>query len=416
VVNKLLNLIDKRVLTILVATSIILLFYWHIFFYIYLSGLFIFIFIYFVGGFSNANLFKKILKNILIGVGIAFIITVIIESCLQIIPHSVVHIEKFDTLGEFSDYISRNYLTDDVFNKRQGVIRILGLGDSFAVKGRQEGKNYHNFLQEKYRAQGREDVEIVNAGMEAIGPGYYWHILNKYGEAFKPDVVLVGFFVGNDFLEDNLDIIIGNFIREPHDVTKRISRYYTFRQLRMYILLSSKFNEYIDKRKKQQESVNASPEQSGSFSQDTFLEIERDRSLIFDINKRRWFYDKWHRCSELIMKITNWCDQRGIMIVIAILPDQFQVEDKLRENVLNKYKHIQRKDIDLNFPNDTIVDFCKSNKIGCVDLLKPFQEKGKTLNLYELHDTHWNEAGNRLAAELIFKYLEANQLVPIRLR
>ena len=44
-------------------------------------------------------------------------------------------------------------------------------------------------------------MEIVNAGMEAIGPGYYWHILSKYGDLFKPDLVMVGFFVGNDFEE-----------------------------------------------------------------------------------------------------------------------------------------------------------------------------------------------------------------------
>ena len=77
-------------------------------------------------------------------------------------------------------------------------------------------------------------MEIVNAGMEAMGPGYYWHILSKYGELFKPDLVLVGFFMGNDIEEAEFDVFIGNFIKEPKDLIKRYSRYYQFKNLRLY--------------------------------------------------------------------------------------------------------------------------------------------------------------------------------------
>ena len=81
------------------------------------------------------------------------------------------------------------------------LFRILGLGDSFSVYLKDKKQNYNNFLQQKFIGSGKGEVEIVNAGMEAMGPGYYWHILNKFGDLFKPDLVLVGFFVGNDFEE-----------------------------------------------------------------------------------------------------------------------------------------------------------------------------------------------------------------------
>lgn len=48
---------------------------------------------------------------------------------------------------------------------------------------------------------------------------------------------------------------------------------------------------------------------------------------------------------------------------------------------------------------------CRQNHIHCLDLLAQFQEQGKSPPLYILRDTHWIEAGNRLAAEAIFKYL-----------
>ena len=107
----------------------------------------------------------------------------------------------------------------------------------------------------------------------------------------------------------------------------------------------------------------------------------------------------------------DWCDRRKIKLVIAILPDQFQVDQELREVILAKYKKIAEKNIDLSQPDNLIVNFCRTHNIHCLDLLGQFQEQGKTRQLYTLRDTHWNEAGNRLAADLIFEYLEKNQLV-----
>ncbi len=112
----------------------------------------------------------------------------------------------------------------------------------------------------------------------------------------------------------------------------------------------------------------------------------------------------------------DWCDRRGIKLVIAILPDQFQVDRELRGLVYKNYKKIVEKNIDLSQPNTLIENFCRAHNIHCLDLLEPFQEQGKTRVLYALRDTHWNEAGNRLAADLIFDYLEKNQLVAPRAR
>jgi len=62
------------------------------------------------------------------------------------------------------------------------------------------------------------------------------------------------------------------------------------------------------------------------------------------------------------------------------------------------------------------MNFCRTHNIHCLDMLGQFQEQGKTGMLYASRDTHWNEAGNRLAADLIFKYLEKNRLLPPRPR
>jgi hypothetical protein len=116
------------------------------------------------------------------------------------------------------------------------------------------------------------------------------------------------------------------------------------------------------------------------------------------------------------LKMKDWCDRRKIKLVIAILPEQFQVDADLREAVLKKYKHIANENLDVHYPDNLIVNFCRTHDIHCLDMLEPFQEQGKTRRLYSVRDSHWNAAGNGLAADLIFDYLQKNQLLPSRPR
>ena len=271
-------------------------------------------------------------------------------------------------------------------------------------------------MQQEFIDSGKGEVEIVNAGMEAMGPGYYWHILNKFGDLFKPDLVLVGFFVGNDIEEADFSVMIGNFISEPKDLSKRYSKYDQFRYWRLYRLLKNKYIRYREAQLKKQEAKRHPSQEVGTFSQATFLEVEKKRSWIFDKNNWELLHQQWRECSEVILKMKDWCDRRKIKLVIAILPDQFQVDQALREAVLTKYKHIAEKNLDLSYPDNLIVNFCRTHDIHCLDMLGQFQEQGKTRQLYTLRDSHWNEAGNRLAADLIFEYLEKNQLLPPRPR
>ena len=43
------------------------------------------------------------------------------------------------------------------------------------------------------------DVEAVNMAMNAVGTGQEWLVLEERGFAYEPDVVILNFFVGNDY-------------------------------------------------------------------------------------------------------------------------------------------------------------------------------------------------------------------------
>jgi len=351
-------------------------------------------------------------RNLEVIVVSIFLINVIIESCLQIYPHLLKAKGGMDTLADFSDYTSRGYLTEKVFKKNKENVRVLGLGDSFAVYLRDEGKNYHDFLQKRFQMRSQEAVEVVNAGMIGIGPGYYWHILKKYGDLFKPDVVIVGFFVGNDFEEGELFVRIGDLVVEPYDSMKKFSKYYTFYQTRLYKFLKTKFIRYREEQRRAKEKQQVPAEQMGVFSTESFLEVEKSRSWIFHKHNRQLLEKKWRECAGPILNIKQWCDARGIKFLLVIFPSQFQVEEDLRGQVLSRYPEMAPDALAVAYPNQLITQFCRTHDINCLDLLPLFQAQGNKPSLYELKHTHWNAAGNQLAADTIFAYLEDHHLVP----
>ncbi len=415
-IREIMQYFDRYTVVGVIITAIISLFYSYIMFGIYILGLIVVIIFRYKWAVFDIKKLNSALKNIAVSVVAIFCLTILCEIWLQLYPHRFTGIDGVDTVGNFSDYTSRGYLTEDIFNKKKDVFRILDLGDSFSIFLKDKGQNYNDFLQQQFVGSGKSEVEIVNAGMEGMGPGYYWYALNKYGDLFKPDLVLVGFFVGNDFEEADFAVIIGNYISEPKDFIKRYSRYYQFSRLRLYRLLKNKYTRYREAQLKKQEAKRHTSQQVGNFSEETYLEVERSRSWIFDKNKWELLHQEWRKCSELILKMKDWCDRRKIKLVIAILPDQFQVDQALREAVLAKYGHIAENNLDLSYPDSLIVNFCRTHNINCLDMLEQFQEQGKTRPLYSLRDSHWNAAGNRLAADLIFEYLDKNQLLPPRPR
>jgi hypothetical protein len=84
-----------------------------------------------------------------------------------------------------------------------------------------------------------------------------------------------------------------------------------------------------------------------------------ERSWIFNKNKHGELNRKWQECADIILKMKKWCDKRNVKIVIAIFPDQFQVDKELREEVFDRYKGSKitnMENMDLSYPNNLIIN------------------------------------------------------------
>ncbi len=170
--------------------------------------------------------------------------------------------------------------------KPAGTLRVLGIGDSFAFGVVPYANNYLTLLEEELRARGKK-VEIVNMGIPCIGPEEYLSVLASEGLDLDPDMVLVSFFVGNDFETP-----------QPRPAWS-YSYLYSFADFgRKYLgQMIHGDGQYQDDRP--------------SMTDDTYLQIECVRSLVFKV-KDQGFARAFPGAVHPLLDMKRICYRRGI--------------------------------------------------------------------------------------------------------
>lgn len=276
--------------------------------------------------------------------------------------------------------------------KPAGTVRILGLADSFGVAGGAD--NYHYLVEALLKPRG----DIVNLSVEASQLPDELRLLEERGARYRPDVVLHGFFVGNDF-----DVAPGGFkafrgIRLEEPAGARRFRPHDF------LLL-----EWI--RKYSRAARAGGRRDAGTFSHADFLSIESRRlNRISRISPSRP-EPAWQETLSAIDAIRKATSDLGAKYVMVIHPDQFQVETGLRQEVLSRY-NLNPANYDFELPQQFLVEDCERDGVRCLDLLGEFRRHGAGGGLYLTRDTHYNSRGNQLAARLIAEFLASEGLVP----
>ena len=271
--------------------------------------------------------------------------------------------------------------------KPANTYRILSLGDSFAFGVVPVQYNYNSRIERqlnrKLTNQGKQ-FQLINMGIPGIGPKDYLALLTNEGIQLNPDMVMVSLFIGNDILE-------------AERVTDKKREWYTY----SYVL--SFLNYVIEVQRKYEGksygSKNEYVDDKPSLAADKFLDIQTSRGEILLKNNPQ-FLAAYNSQIEYIKQIKKICDSKNIKLLVVMLPDENQVNLELQQQVIAKWK-ANPEQIDIKQPNQALATTFTQEKIPYLDLFDTFVIGSKQENLYKPRDTHWNIAGNRVAAQAI---------------
>ncbi len=289
-----------------------------------------------------------------------------------------------------------------------GTVRIMIVGDSFNWAGGRDG-NYTTLLENQLNQTPElPPVEVINAGYPMTHPGEQLIMLQKFGLQYQPDLVVLGVFVGNDFIDADpyRKRIVVNDIQI--DIDKRhemqILGYPIIFKSRLWMFMEQKikvFQEMMQVEKPVQ--ANPAPE-TGTFTEKSFLRIQRARLEFCHIQSHQEgkYQDKIEFVFDSILKMKEILAAEGIDFMVALYPDEFQISQALANQIFAAYE-LNPEDYDLDLMQTLLIGFLNQHQIPYVDMLDRFQEQGKNQTLYLLRDTHWNLAGNQLAANILYE-------------
>jgi hypothetical protein len=270
--------------------------------------------------------------------------------------------------------------------------RVLILGDSFSLEN--PGSAVMRIKAEF------PEVHFLNLSGQGFGPEQYLEQLNRFGYLFKPDVILVNYYAGND-LTDTLYSLNKAFFNKW--LVAIANRSYLLSHLRS---LKARWAA-----KKRIDSIeNQIAERiRGPVLNPFLVDLGRHHPdyLIQNLLIKSVDAEKaLEKNKEILKLIADNAKTLNSKLLIHIFPNTVQVNG-------THYPFYSKLGFELSqdFPKSSIpqkllLSFCKEERLKCYDLLPEFRKRGRYEKwLYLSNDDHWNSDGNLLAAGIISTHL-----------
>ena len=288
--------------------------------------------------------------------------------------------------------------------KKPGTRRIILLGDSFLCDfvGLREEVHFTSHLTQRL-AKSRK-VEIINMGVDGAGPKFYLRMLEIEGSRISPDDVVVCLYVGND-LTDEPESCWGKPTLEQRFASHFFSWRVVHNLFRVGMLAPGETIFNVPR------GGLIRPKNGGYYRPELyrdwpplltyggFVAMAVGRSLMYE---REWSTPlkcQWESVKRSLERMQNLAIECGARFHVLIIPDECQVDGALSGEVARRRPGVS---LDFGKPQAVIIPFLKSRGIDAVDLLPGFKtEMGKGVALYRPRNTHWNAAGQNLAAAIL---------------
>lgn len=354
----------------------------------------------------------------------------ILEYCVQMRTNNQSLREDFDTS----------------FEKLPGERRILVLGDSQTAGALVENKDaYANVLEDLLNEDNENnDFEVLNGGVSGYSPVQEWLWFRQRGVRYKPDITIIGFYVGNDLYEmrpsDNRPyfellsdngVILRNYPvqkKSPETLQhnspeekgaleklKRVLRpFYVYQTVR-YVAKQSAFADPLRKIGIIRSGVQA----SGSNLVDKEAQamsvcagcMMQSLSQSYHLNPSKeevWFILLEKTFEHLKADVSSANSE----LILVLIPTKLQVEPGLEPDLLETANTLDLT-VEEAIVNDhriyrKVIDLGQKLGIEVIDSLPVFLEyhqKSSDEPLFFRDDWHLTPTGHRVLANRIYQYL-----------
>jgi len=316
--------------------------------------------------------------------------------------------EEFETTITLNsmEYRSREFNVD-----KRGRFRVLVVGDSFTFGWGVEDNETYPARIEKIVANEhhRNDVEVINASFAAGSPDIYYLFIKERGLQLKPDLILIGFFVGNDIVDRR------EFVQVEWTKTDREGL-----PLQIKSLDSEVENGRWVKKQKRRQLIYRLPILRNSHLFHLLVSSGRGLKRLLKSESERlletfnpYIYDATYsertraavqRTQTLFRAMAKLAASQKVPLAVIMIPAREQVHaEQLHREV--------RRSRDLDKPQRVFGAFFDAEHIPYLDLLPGLRAKAQGNEFYFRYDLHWNAKGHEFAAGTISTFLVDNSLL-----
>ena len=281
--------------------------------------------------------------------------------------------------------------------------RLVVLGDSF-VEGKQvgEGDVLTAQLERMAAAAGRR-VETINAGVGGYGTSDEILLWERVVAALRPDVVLIAFFpndVRNNLDRPWFDVHEGRVTQVAEPPRPRVRWLYEAQKF----LVSRSHLAYMFKNAALTLSGTAPDGRSAASDAPPSVLLEDEDVFLIEPPPR--IVRGWALSLALVADLARRVEASGARCAVVLVPNRYQVNPGLWRRHVEQLT-LDRRAFDLEIPQRRFGEWSRQSGIPAIDLMPELRRRDHDNSLYYERDAHWNEAGHRVAAEVLLRELDS---------
>lgn len=298
--------------------------------------------------------------------------------------------------------------------------RILAIGDSF-LEGAQvhERQTAASLLESQLAALIGKPTEVLNAGVGSWGTTQQQLFLEREGDRYQPDLVVVFFHPAND-LWDNSFVL--QRPQQPREPFYRLNRNGQLEAV-PFQLARRPFRNELDLADMSAPGILRRTSWLYNAFETGVLDKMSDQSggdprlstramVFWELRESEAVRETWDVTLALLLAMVKHCEDRAIEMIIAVVPPSSEVHDEDWLATQNRIRSagLLARNYD-RFQLARVIERRQQEvPVPWVDLGSPLRDAAATgERLYFSRDGHWTPAGHRIVAETLAKVIHRRQ-------